>query len=153
MDQDASNFPNPPANLKKTQRRRQLLPWWVVGFAWLFMVFGVFTLFGLVLGLLHQRVNVSILGLSTDQLISLKGTLLILLFSFKAVTALALETEKVWAVRLAKIDAIISGLVCIGVMIYPIFFGHGFNFRWELVVIIPYYDKMYSIQNDWENFD
>jgi len=109
--------------------------------------------FGLVVGLLHFKFEVSLLGLTTDQPLSLIGGFLILLFLFKGVTGLALWREKVWAVKLAKIDAIISLVVCISVMGYVIFFDHGFSLRLELIAIIPYYIKMNSIQYDWENFD
>jgi len=153
MDQDASNFPNPPANLNKPQRRRQLLPWWVVGFVWIFMVFGALMPIAIIMGLLHFNFQLSLLGLTTDQPMSLIGGSLIFLFLFKGAIGLALWMERAWAVKLAKVDAIISGLVCIGVMVYVLYCDHSLSLRLELIAIIPYYLKMNSIQYDWENFD
>jgi len=142
------DFPN-----TKLERRRKLLPWWVIGFIWLFLLFFAIMPIGIVMGLLKYTFNISLLGITTDQPISLTGLFLISLFAMKGVTAFALWTEKKWAVGLAKVDAVISIAVCFLVMGYIIFAQHGFSIRLELIVLFFYYYKMNQIQYDWENFE
>jgi hypothetical protein len=153
MDEPNSNHQLPEVNFPKLQRRRSLLPWWVITFIWLFLLLFLAMPIAIVLGLLNYSFELSLLGVTTNQPISLIGMFLMLLFSFKGVTAYALWTEKIWAVGLAKIDAVISIILCFLVMAYAIFYNHSFNIRLELVALFPYYYKMNTIQYDWENFD
>jgi hypothetical protein len=138
---------------KRLQRRRKLLPWWITAFIWLFLVFFVIMPVAVIMGLLKYNFEISLLGITTHQPISLIGLFLILLFSFKGVIALALWTEKAWAVGLAKVDAIISIVICFLVMGYAIFVQHTFSLRLELIVLFLYYYKMNQLQYDWGNFE
>lgn len=137
---------------KRAERRRKLLPWWVIGFLWLFLLFFALMPVALVMGLMKLSFQMSLLGLTTDQPISVIGLSLFLLFSMKGVTAFALWTEKKWAVGLAKVDAIVSIAICILVIGYSWFVLHTLSLRLELIVLILYYYKMNQIQYDWENF-
>ncbi|HTD42188.1 MAG TPA: hypothetical protein VK671_16275 [Mucilaginibacter sp.] len=155
MDTNNLNHFDPQLDFpqKRLERRRKLLPWWVVAFIWLFLVFFAIMPVGVIMGLLKYNFEISLLGITTHQPISLIGMFLILLFSFKGVTALALWAEKAWAVGLAKVDAIISIAICFLVMAYALFVQHSFSLRLELIVLFLYYYKMNQIQYDWENFD
>jgi hypothetical protein len=138
---------------KRLGRRRNLLPVWIKIFVWMFLLFGALVPFGVLLGLLKFNFQLSLLGIATNNPISKAGLFLIVLFSLKGVTAFGLWTEKKWAVALAKIDAIISIVICVGVMIYPLFSPlSSFNLRLELIAIIPYLIKMNGIQKEWESF-
>ncbi|MEO6851597.1 MAG: hypothetical protein ABI203_10295 [Mucilaginibacter sp.] len=139
--------------VKKLQRRRKLLPWWVVAFVWIFLVFFALMPVALVMGSLKYNFQISLLGLTTNQPISLIGLLLIAVFSLKGVTSLALWTEKTWAVGLAKIDAIVSMVVCVSAMAYTMLVLHSFSLRLELILLVLYYYKMNKIQYEWENFE
>ena len=130
-----------------------MLPWWVIGFTWIFLVFGALMPVAVVFGLLRRTFPVSLLGLSADDPFSLIGIFIILLFAFKGVTAFALWTEKTWAIDLAKIDAITSTVICCGVIVYSLIGPHSFSIRLELIATIPYYIKMNNIEYDWKNFD
>ncbi|HEX4374472.1 MAG TPA: hypothetical protein VHZ50_14320 [Puia sp.] len=153
MNNDPANFPF-PAPLIKLKRRRSLLPWWIIGFTWLFILFLAIIPVGVVFGLLKHDFNVSLLGFQTDDPFSVIGLCLILLFILKGIVALGLWTEKKWAVGLAKIDAIISIVVCCLSMVGPLLgLGHAFTIRLELIVLVPYFYKMNSIQYDWLYFD
>lgn len=138
---------------KRLERRRKLLPWWITVFIWVFLLFFALMPVAFIMGLLKYNFEISLLGLTTNQPISIIGLFLILLFAFKGVTAFALWTEKNWAVDLAKIDAIISIVVCFLVMGYALFVLHSFSLRLELIVLFLYYYKMNQIQYDWENFN
>lgn len=154
MDKNNTNNLDPQLDFpqKRLERRRKLLPWWIIAFLWLFLAFFALMPVCLIMGLLKYNFEISLLGLTTHQPISLIGMSLMLLFSFKGIVAFALWTEKTWAVGMAKIDAIVSVVVCVLVMIYSIVVQHSFSFRLELVVIGLYYYKMNHIQYNWENF-
>ena len=152
MDQN-TDYQDPLLSTPKLQRRRKLLPWWVMAFTWLFIVTSAIIPIGIIIGLLGYDFSLSLLGLSTTQPFSLIGAVVMLLFLIKGITGLALWTEKTWAVRLAKVDAVISIAICLGVMAYAIFENQSFSFRLELIVLFFYYFKMTKVQYDWENFD
>ncbi len=141
------SFPN------KSGRRRDLLPVWIKIFLWMFLVFFALMPVAIIAGLLQFNFQISLLGLSTYQPVSIIGLCLIALFAFKGIVALGLWQEKKWAVGMAKIDAVVSALICLGVMAYEIF-GHtqSFSLRLELIAIVPYYYKMNQIEYDWVNF-
>jgi len=155
MDDNNVNYAEAQIDFPKTkfERRRKLLPWWVIGFIWLFLLFFAIMPIGIIMGLLKYPFTISLLGITTHQPISLTGLFLISLFAVKGVTAFALWTEKQWAVGLAKVDAIISIAICFLVMAYIIFAQHGFSIRLELIAVFFYYYKMNQIQYDWENFE
>jgi len=155
MEQKNINIPAPKIiPPKKAKRRRDLLPWWIVVFIWLFFVFCALMPVALIFGLLHINFELSLLGVTTEKPFSLIGAFLIVLFGFKGVVSYGLWQEQNWAIDVAKIDAIISIAICILAMIFSIFGPpHTFNIRLELLVIFPYYYKMDKLQYDWENFD
>jgi len=152
MDQN-TDYQDTALSAPKLQRRRKLLPWWVLAFTWLFIVTSAIIPVGIIIGLLGYDFSLALLGLSTTQPLSLIGAVVMLLFLVKGITGLALWTEKTWAVRLAKVDAVTSIAVCFGVMAYALFENKSFSFRLELIVLLFYYFKMAKIQYDWENFD
>jgi hypothetical protein len=129
------------------------LAWWITAFIWLFLVFFALVPVGVIMGLLKYNFEISLLGVTTNQPVSLIGLFLMLLFSFKGVIALALWTEKAWAISVAKVDATISIAICFLVMIYAIFIQHTFSFPLELIVLFLYYYKINQLQYDWENFE
>ncbi|MDB5088082.1 MAG: hypothetical protein JWR09_2076 [Mucilaginibacter sp.] len=154
MDENQLTGPENIIGYQKFKRRRSMLPWWVIGFIWLFLVFIALMPVGIVFGFLKIPFETSLLGLTTSDPISLTGIFLIFLFSFKGITAFGLWTEKTWAIDIAKIDALVSIVICCSVMIYPLIAaGHSFNIRLELIALIPYYIKMNKIEYDWKNFD
>ncbi|WP_375561936.1 hypothetical protein ACE193_05150 [Bernardetia sp. OM2101] len=134
-------------------RRRKLLPIWIKVFIWIFMIIGFFAPLSIVAGLFGYSFSLSIYSLETVSPISLLGGFIILLIFYKGVIAFGLWTEKKWAVDLALIDAIIGIGVCAFVMMSDLFFREGgmkLNIRLELILLIPYFLKMYKIKTEWE---
>jgi glucan phosphoethanolaminetransferase (alkaline phosphatase superfamily) len=153
MNENELNFQPLGVDLPKFKRRRNMLPWWVIGSIWLFLVFSAVMPVAIVFGLLGYNFEISLLGLTTHDPFSIAGIVLMLLFAFKGIIAFGLWTEKKWAVGVAKIDAIISIVICCSVMAYSMFALHQFSLRLELIVLVPYFYKMNSIQYDWLYFD
>ncbi|QJD95746.1 hypothetical protein HH214_07610 [Mucilaginibacter robiniae] len=158
MSEDNLNLQNETISLLQISRRRKLLPWWVLTFTWIFLVFGAAVPVIVVMGLLKFKFQISLLGLSTNNPLSITALFLILIYLYKGLVAFGLWTEKDWAIKTAKVDAILSIAICLFAMIYtwiiPQTAGmHNFSFRLELFIIIPYLLKMRQIQSAWESFD
>jgi len=134
-------------------RRRKLLPWWVIGFTWMFLLFGAIVPVAIVLGILGFEFQLSALGLATTEPLSLTGLAVTLIFAFKGFIAYGLWTEKEWAVRWAKMDAIVSVVICCATTLNSVLMAGVVTFRLEFILIIPFYIKMNNIQYDWENFE
>ena len=140
---------------KKYHRRRDLLPIWIKVFIWIFMIFGAIAPIGLVLGLFGINIQLAFLGLETNDPLSITGAIIILMFLTKGIIALGLWTEKTWAINIAKIEAIISSVICVFIMVGLRFISdnHSFNIRFELILLVLYYNKLSKIEYDWEAFD
>lgn len=137
----------------KTKTRKDLLPWWIKVFIWIFLIFGAIAPLGLILGILGYKFQMSLYGFETNEAISLIGISMILIFLFKGFTAYSLLKEKNWAINLGIMDAIIGIALCSFAMLYPLFnpdAGVSFTFRLELVLLIPYLLKLLKIKRDWE---
>lgn len=136
------------------KRRRELLPVWIKIFIWIFFIFGIFIPVGLVFAVLNKEFQLSLYGLETNSPNSLLGLLLFLLFILKFITAYGLWTERKWAIKLGKIDAILGIAICGFVMIVLPYIAEentsDLNFRLELIPLIPYLIKMIRIQKEWE---
>lgn len=139
-------------NVPKT-RRRKLLPWWIKVFIWLFLIFGAIAPIAFVIGLFGANFQLSLYGFETNEPNSLVGFALFILFGLKGIAAYGLWTEKDWAIKIAQIDAIIGIFICLLKMVFiPLLFlenGFQFNFRLELILLIPYLIKLQNIKEIW----
>jgi hypothetical protein len=108
MDQPNTEFAPLEPFVPQLARRRSLLPWWIIGFTWLFFVFAALVPVIVIMGLLGKNFEISLLGITTYEPLSPAGIGLIVLFAYKGLVSFALWTEKIWAVDVARIDAIIS---------------------------------------------
>ena len=135
------------------QKRKKLIPWWIRIFIWIFLFFGAVAPLGFIFGILGYKFQLSIYGLQTNEPISLIGMSVIVIFLFKGITSYSLLKQKVWAVTLGIIDAIIGILICSLIMIYPFInsdSGLNSTFSIELLLLIPYLLKMVKIKTDWQ---
>jgi hypothetical protein len=136
---------------KGTTQRRKLIPVVIKIFIWIFIVCGVFIPILLLISVLGYRSELALYGLQTSDPLSGIGLSLIGLFLLKAVVGFALWTERVWAVKLAIVDAVIGIVVCLAVMIAPLWNDtSGFVFRLELLAVIPYLIWLANIKSRWE---
>jgi hypothetical protein len=146
------NYNDPAVKFKKYQRRRDLLPWWIKIFCWLFMLAACVVPIGIAARIMHYPCDFEVFGIGSHDPFSAQGVIAMSIFLFTGLTALFLWMEKPWAVLLAKINAIVNIVICIGVMGY--FMSHGnFNIRLELIPLGIYLYKLSNIQYNWNNFD
>lgn len=132
--------------------RRQILPWWMKIFCWIFMLFGVLAIGCLILGLFGYTASLAFYGFESNEPLSLTGLLVIIVMVFKGFTAFSLWFEKDYAITLGKIDAIVGIVLCVVYMAVLPFFIETFNitFRLELALLIPYLMRLNKIQKQWE---
>lgn len=101
--------------------RKQLLPVWVKFFCWFFLIAGPLIILLFVAAPLLPVQKLSQLGITVDNSINLISISFVFLLLFKIVTAVSLLKEKNYAVTLAKTDAFLSLVLCIGAMLYHYF--------------------------------
>ena len=153
MEQNQSDVLTESLLQLKNKRRRDLLPWWVKVFIWIFLIFGAIAPLALIAGIAGFNFEISLYGLEANEPFSIIGISLILIYIFKGVTAYSLLKEKNWAVTLGIMDAIIGIAFCSLATIYPLInsgSGANFSFRLELLLLIPYLLKMIKIKSEWE---
>src|SRR5215813_8674545 len=123
----------------KSMRRRKMIPVWIKIFIWIFIVFACFTPPMIGMSLMGYRSWSGLYGLETNNTFSIIGLIICLLFLFKGIAAFALWSEKTYAIKLGIIDAVIGIMICCTVMCVSLLNREfPFNFRLELIALIPY---------------
>ncbi len=135
--------------IEKKERRRDLLPLWIKIFTWIFIIFGVISPFAALIGVLGYPIDLAIYGLSTQQVLSLSGGIIVLIFLLKGIVAFGLWFEKKWAINLAIFDGIIGIITCFIIMGIILSEYNSFNFRLEILILIPYLITMFRIKDEW----
>tara|TARA_R100001015_G_C4588284_1_gene144024 strand:+ start:273 stop:731 length:459 start_codon:yes stop_codon:yes gene_type:complete len=137
---------------ENNKRRRQLLPWWIKFFCWLFMLFGLLAILCLILGFFGFSPSLAFYGFKTNQPLSLIGLLIVSIAILKGYTAYSLWFEKDFAVKLSKIDAVIGIVTCL-ITMFILPFLVGFDkivFRLEIIFLIIFLVKINKIEKDWK---
>jgi hypothetical protein len=125
-------------------RRRTILPVWIKIFIWIFMVTGALAVPMFVLGLTGFHFELALYGFETNEPFSLVGLLLLVLFAYKGLVSFALWFEWVWAIEMGMIDAVAGIVVCtISMFLFS-------GFKLELVFLVPYLIKLFSLKNKWK---
>jgi hypothetical protein len=132
--------------------RRTLLPTWIKVFCWIFMFLGATGILMIPTGLMGYSYDISIYGIESYGILTLSGLIGSVIMIFKGFTAYSLWFEKDNAILLGKIDAIAGIVICIAMMVLsPILEDGNFSLRFELLFLIPYYQKMNKIEYFWHN--
>jgi len=147
--QQATDFLNQFEIVKPN--RRQLLPWWMKFFCWLFMILGVAAIGCLLAGLFGIPESLALYGFETNQPFSLTGVIILIIAIFKGITAFSLWFEKDHAIILGTIDAITGIVLCVIFMVVLPYTIENFHatIRLELILLIPYLIKLKKIQPEW----
>ena len=135
--------------------RRKLLPWWIKTFCWIFMIMGVCGIASLIGSLFIENIDLSIYGFLSNTAYSGIGVFIISIMIFKGFAAYLLWFEKENAILIGKIDAILGIVICIASMFAIPFISENshFNFRLEILLLIPYYLKLNKIEYEWDNLE
>ncbi|MRG44638.1 hypothetical protein GFS24_05910 [Chitinophaga sp. SYP-B3965] len=136
----------------KALRRKDLLPWWIKVFNWLFMLMGGSAVILLITGLAGMRASLVIYGLSSNgDPLTPTGLLLIGIMMFKGIAAYGLWAEKNWGVNVAMADAFIGIVICVYTMIALPGNNGFFTFRIELIALFFFLRKLLKIRNEWDS--
>jgi hypothetical protein len=153
MEQQEQLLLEPLLDEKKVSRS-SLLPVWMKVFIWIFMITGAIAPICLLAGLSDARVQLALYGLETTDPLSTAGLVISLLFLYKGIVAYSLWTEKDWAINFGIVDALVGIAICVYVMaVAPLVnnqSGFDFNFRLELVALIPYLIKLQKMKLQWQ---
>lgn len=129
-------------------RRRKLLPWWIRFFSWFYMIAGATCIIAIILMLAGIQPYLGIYGLNASNLWDISTFIIIITYLWNGITAYALWFEKKYAVTLAIVNSIWGILICI----YSMVAAQGItNFRLELIILIIFIIKLFSIKYRWEN--
>ena len=134
----------------EVRKRKDLLPGWIKVFMWIFLISGALSPFAFILGILGNITYLSLYGFETNEALSIPGVVITLLFALKGITSYGLLTEKDWAIKVGIADAVLGIVLCTASMVYVII-NAGFTLRLELLLLIPYLNKMLKIKGQWEN--
>ena len=135
--------------------RRKLLPLWIKVFIWFFFIFSSLNLLAIIYSFFGESLNLSIYGLTANSLFSISGGLLLIISMIKGLVSYGLWFEKDWGVKIAIADSLIGIFFCVIMMAILPFIGEKgeffFEFRLELIALLPYYYKMKDIEKLWDN--
>ncbi len=133
--------------------RRALLPWWMKGFSWLFILISVIGVISLPFAAFGMSFNLSVYGFETNEPLSLIGLLIISLFILKGFTAYSLWYEKDWAITLGYLDGLVGILICVSVMWLAPYLTDDFEseFRVEIILLALFLWKLKKINPQWVN--
>lgn len=133
---------------KNQVSRRSLLPTWIKVFAWIFLITGVINVFGVLMSFFGLNIQLGLYGIETFTGMGILSITVQLLFLLKGIVALGLWYGKGWALNLALIDGVIGIVICIAVILLEAI-GGELTFRLEILFLIPYMMKMYTMKDDW----
>jgi len=151
MDNKQNDILDIDPNDSSKVRRRKLLPWWVKVFTWIFLLMGTFVPFGFLLGLLEFSFTIQLYGLSSYTPVSAIGMGLMIIFILKWFVAFGLWTERDWVINIGIVDAALGIIICLGVMGSGLLSKNStFNFRFELLLLIPYLLWLLKIKPEWD---
>lgn len=132
-------------------RRRDMLPWWIKTFCWIFMVAGVAATIIGVLSFFGIMLSLDIYGFDAAEG-PLYLAISLSIYWFNGVTAFLLWTEHKEAVTVAKINAYFGILLCIISVIISFTTGNVM-FRLEIILLGVFLSKLNKIEYDWYNAD
>ncbi|MFH7015226.1 hypothetical protein [Flavobacterium sp. FlaQc-47] len=135
--------------------RRQLLPWWIKTFCWIFMILTVCAICAAVTNIFVPNINISLYGFSSDTAFSGTGIFIIAVMLLKGFAAYSLWFEKPNAISIGKIDAVCGVVICvISMFVLPFTAKDGhFSLRIEILLLIPYYMRLNKIEYEWDNLE
>jgi hypothetical protein len=118
---------------------------------------GIGAIGGLILSPFISNFHLSIYGFETNTPLSGIGLFIIVILIFKGFAAYSLWFERQNAMTIGKIDAITGIIICAASMFIIPFISESetshFNFRLEILLLIPYYLKLNKIEYEWDNLE
>lgn len=131
--------------------RRELLPFWIKVFIWIFII-GAVVIVGVVIAAIWSNyIPVSLYGLRTEYIDTDIGLFLAFIFLLKGVVSIALWRNWSKAIDLALFDAILGIVITIYVSLSSIG-SSQINLRLEIFVLIYYLYCLIKVRHKWVTY-
>ena len=131
------------------------IPKWLKYFSFLFAIIGLLIPIIIILNVIDIRPQLAIYGLGSNSIFNGIGIIILLVFTIKAIVSYGILRKEKWAFKLALFDAILGIVICIlkfGLIdILKDKSNINFEFRLELLILIPYLIYIARNKSNWEN--
>jgi len=131
-------------------KRRSLLPWWIKGFCWLFMITAFIAILRMILLLFEINTEFEFYGINAKENIPINGIIVFLVFILHGFTAYSLWFEKDYAIKMGLFDALIGIVLCLFSMVASFYYGH-FTIRLEIILLVLFLVKLLKIRFKWNS--
>lgn len=128
--------------------RRGLLPWWIKGFSWLFIIFGIFTIPAIIASIANLPFDLAFYGMESTTVLSVKGAIITLFFAVSAVVGYGLFFGKPWAVLLGLVLCAMHVFLLASVIALPLV-TEDEKIRLEFILVIPFFIKLLKLKKVW----
>lgn len=136
--------------MKSSFKKRNLLPWWIKFFCWIFMILGITSVIILGFYLIGIEPELSLYGLSSDTNSVIINIFIFLSFLLNAAVGYLLWFEKRIAIDIGIVSVIWGIMMCILSTYIDLYVLHsGFSFRVELILLILFLIKLLKIKSKW----
>ncbi len=143
---DSSEFSQP---INIVRYRRSLLPWWIKGFSWLFMIFGVMIFPISVMSIFGVPTELSLYGIESTSILNLNGALVTIMFLISGIVGFALFYGKDWALNAGLV--LCAAHLLLVVLVYALQLAtHGSNLRFEFILVVPFFIKLLKLRPLWD---
>ena len=143
MDNSFDEFEN-----LDTVKRREMLPWWIKFFSWVFMVLAVIACLTPIQLLFGQVPNLSFYGFDSAKFFPYSLLVIYLIFILNGLIGYMLWFEKDKAIEWGKICAIFGIVVCVISFLLTLLDGQ-FTFRLEIIALVIFYRKLSNLEYNW----
>lgn len=129
-------------------KRRSLLPWWIKGFCWLFIVTAFIAVLRMILLLFDINTEFEFYGLNAKDNIPINGIIVFIVFILHGFTAYSLWFEKDYAIKIGIVNALIGISLCLFSMVIS-FYHERVTIRLEMILLILFFVKLLKIRFKW----
>ena len=144
MDSQFDEFENSKIGI----RRRELLPWWMKFFCWLFIIFAGIAVLSLLTLFSGELPFVSFYGFEGANSIA-DFIVVFPIVILHGLTGFYLWFEKDEAILLSRICGIVGILACIASM-FVMGTNGNFTFRFEIILLALFLQRISIIQDEWK---
>lgn len=131
-----------------TVKRREMLPWWIKLFSWVFMVLAVIACLTPIQLLFGHVPNLSFYGFDSAKFFPYSLLVIYLIFILNGLIGYMLWFEKDKAIEWGKICAVFGIVACVISFLLTLLDGQ-FTFRLEIIALVLFYRELSNLEYNW----
>ncbi len=144
------NIIDAPEKIDLKKFRLKLIPVWIKIFCWIFLIFGAMTPIILVAPLVYNEpMDLEVLGFKANSPYETDGVIIVVFFILCGITSYGLLWAKNWGPQVG----FIVGLIGLIIVIVNAFFNSFDTTPLELLLQIPFINKMHKIKDPWRKVE